>query len=103
VTAWVTPPSLGSGLFCPGPSSLNLRLFARKRLQHPHLFLRPRPNPRYLLRHRRSPSTNATNESATIIKQKAHRVGLHRIVPPTPPVLLSTPAVLAVRFYPEKC
>jgi hypothetical protein len=50
-----------------------LCLLARERLECPHLFLRPRTAPRYLLRHLRSPCTNVTNESATIIIQKRLR------------------------------
>ena len=50
-----------------------LCLFVRQRLQHARLFLRPRTAPRYLLRHRLSPSRNVAAESPRILVQSAQQ------------------------------
>src|SRR5580704_17898961 len=52
----------------------SLCLLARERLEHPYVFLRPRPQLR-LLRHSLSPCTNVVTESATIIMQNAQACG----------------------------
>jgi hypothetical protein len=49
------------------PRDYCLRLRARKRLKHTHLFLRPRTTPRYLLAHRCSPCRSVATESAPIV------------------------------------
>jgi hypothetical protein len=46
-----------------------LCLLSREGLQGPHIFLRPRPQLRSLLRHFRSPCTNVANESAATLKR----------------------------------